>query len=392
MRYELYRDALANVRKPCAFIDLDAFERNVARVSRYACGVPVRLGSKSIRCVHLMRELLARQATFSGVLCYTAEEAVWLSSRGLEDLVVAYPTWDSDQIRAVARAVKEGAQITLMADCAEHLERYASFARQEDASLPVCLDLDMGTWHAGLYFGALRTTLRTEERVLELCAQIVASPHLVLDGLMGYEGQIAGTADAVPGEFLMNRIKRLLMARSAPQVVARRERLVEAVRAAGHAPRFVNAGGSGSVKLNAGERAITEITVGSAFYGPVLFNHYRDYDYEPAAGYAIEVVRRPAPHIFTCLGGGYPASGAPARAPTPWLPEGVRLHRFEGAGEVQTPIVYRGEVSLGPGDPVFLRHAKAGELCERFQELHLIRGATLVEVVPTYRGQGVCFL
>jgi D-serine deaminase-like pyridoxal phosphate-dependent protein len=39
-----------------------------------------------------------------------------------------------------------------------------------------------------------------------------------------------------------------------------------------------------------------------------------------------------------------------------------------------------------------MRHAKAGELCERFNELHLIRGDEFVATVPTYRGEGACFL
>ena len=41
---------------------------------------------------------------------------------------------------------------------------------------------------------------------------------------------------------------------------------------------------------------------------------------------------------------------------------------------------------------VWLRHAKAGELCERFPELHLISGDRIVTTVPTYRGEGHTFL
>jgi D-serine deaminase-like pyridoxal phosphate-dependent protein len=393
-RYESYRYALREVRKPCAFVDLDRLAHNAALVREYTGGMRVRLGSKSIRCVAIIERLLAEHDPFEGLLCYTAEEAVWLTTRGLDDLVVAYPTWDAGQIAAVAGCVSEGAMITLMADCAAHLERYARIAREAGVVLPVCLDLDMGTRHLGLHFGALRTALRTRDAVLELCAQVADDPNLTLDGLMGYEGQIAGTADAVPGERAMNAVKRGLKAMSAPRVVARRAELVAAVRAAGHDLRFVNAGGSGSLKLNAAEDAITEATAGSAFYSPVLFGHHRDYGYLPAAGYAVEVVRRPERGVFTCLGGGYPASGAPgaATAPVPWLPEGATLTPFEGAGEVQTPVRYTGPVALGLGSPVFLRHAKAGELCERFTSLHLIADGVLVDTVPTYRGQGQCFL
>jgi D-serine deaminase-like pyridoxal phosphate-dependent protein len=44
------------------------------------------------------------------------------------------------------------------------------------------------------------------------------------------------------------------------------------------------------------------------------------------------------------------------------------------------------------GDRVWFRHAKAGELCERVDELHLVDGDRIVDTVPTYRGEGHAFL
>jgi D-serine deaminase-like pyridoxal phosphate-dependent protein len=103
------------------------------------------------------------------------------------------------------------------------------------------------------------------------------------------------------------------------------------------------------------------------------------------------VVRRPDARTATLLGGGYPASGAAGadRLPRP-LDEALRLDKQEGAGEVQTPV--HGGPQLRVGDRVWMRHAKAGELCERFGALHLVRGDEIVETVPTYRGEGKAFL
>ena len=77
--------------------------------------------------------------------------------------------------------------------------------------------------------------------------------------------------------------------------------------------------------------------------------------------------------------------------PKPWLPEGCALVATEGAGEVQTPVRVPAGVALAPGDPLLFRHAKAGELCERFNELLLIEGGAVVDKVATYRGDGKCF-
>jgi D-serine deaminase-like pyridoxal phosphate-dependent protein len=98
--------------------------------------------------------------------------------------------------------------------------------------------------------------------------------------------------------------------------------------------------------------------------------------------------------VVTALGGGYLASGAAnrARLPSPYLPAGLRLDAREGAGEVQTPLLGAAADRLRIGDRVWLRHAKAGELCERFNELHLVEGTAIVATAPTYRGEGQAFL
>ena len=58
---------------------------------------------------------------------------------------------------------------------------------------------------------------------------------------------------------------------------------------------------------------------------------------------------------------------------------------------MQTPLLGPAADRLRIGDRVWLRHAKAGELCERFAELHLIDGDRVVATVPSYRGEGQAF-
>jgi D-serine deaminase-like pyridoxal phosphate-dependent protein len=142
------------------------------------------------------------------------------------------------------------------------------------------------------------------------------------------------------------------------------------------------------------EGALTEATAGSGFLDSTLFDRYRGLTLRPAAFFALQVVRRPRAGLVTCHGGGYIASGSsgPERLPTPALPPGLRLRSLEGAGEVQTPLELPDHVELGLGDPVFFRHAKAGELAEHFMEYLLVRGDRVEARAPTYRGLGKCFL
>ena len=76
----------------------------------------------------------------------------------------------------------------------------------------------------------------------------------------------------------------------------------------------------------------------------------------------------------------------------PHLPAGLQLDRLEGAGEVQTPLLGRAADGLEVGGRVYFRHAKAGELCEHFCSVHLLEAGSIVDEVPTYRGEGQCFL
>jgi len=58
---------------------------------------------------------------------------------------------------------------------------------------------------------------------------------------------------------------------------------------------------------------------------------------------------------------------------------------------VQTPLRGHAADRLELGDRVWFRHAKAGELCERFDELHLVSAGEVVGRVPTYRGESATF-
>ena len=391
--YDFYKNALAGHRLPAAFIDLDALDANLADLRTRAGTLPIRLVTKSVRSVAILRRVLASGAPFRGLMCYSPAEAAWLASQGFDDLLVAYPSVEPTDLRAVAAQLRAGRTIVLMVDSAAQAQRIAAIAQHEGVVQPLAIDLDMSSDFPGLHFGVFRSPVDGPQAALALAAEIARHPSLRLDGLMGYESQIAGLMDEVPGQGAKNAVIRLLKRRSIPEVNERRRATVAALAAAGHALRFVNGGGTGSFESTRNDSSVTELAAGSGLYVPTLFDHYRAFRGRPAAGFAVAVTRAPAPGIVTCAGGGYPASGPGGadRVPKPWLPEGCALIATEGAGEVQTPVRIPDGVSLAPGDPLLFRHAKAGELCERFNELLLIEGGAVVDKVATYRGDGKCF-
>jgi D-serine deaminase-like pyridoxal phosphate-dependent protein len=383
--------ATAGLEPPFAVVDLDAYDANAADLLRRAGGKPLRLASKSVRCRALQDRAL--DAGFRGQLCFTLPEALWLAGHGARDLLVAYPTTDRTALGALAHG-EHAASVTVMVDAVAHLDLIES-AAAGGAPVRVAIDVD-ASWRAlggRLHVGVRRSPVHSAAGAAALARAIVARPGLRLVGLMSYEAQIAGLGDHPPGRPWRGAVLRAVQRASARELAARRAAVVAAVRAV--APlELVNGGGTGSVEATAAEAAVTEVTAGSGLYGPTLFDAYGAFRPRPAALFALPVVRRPSARRATLLGGGYLASGAPGadRLPRPFLPRGLRLDRREGAGEVQTPVAGAVADALAVGDRVWLRHAKAGELCERFAELHLVRGDHVIGTVPTYRGEGRTFL
>jgi D-serine deaminase-like pyridoxal phosphate-dependent protein len=385
------------VEAPFAFVDLDAMWSNSDAMLERAGSKPIRVASKSLRCRPLLERILGRDERFAGLMTFTLPETLWLAEAGFENLLLAYPTADSGALGELAlrsAANPEGAPI-VMVDCAEHLDAIESVLGTGAAPVRVCIDLDAGWWALGgrIKVGPKRSPVHTVEQAVALAQEIERRPQLELAALMSYEGQIAGVGDQPPGRRLRGAMIRAMQRRSATELAERRGAVVAAIREFAELP-IVNGGGTGSLELTGAEDAVTEIAAGSGFYAPTLFDSYSRFTLTPAAGFALPIVRKPTAAVATALGGGYLASGSgdTARLPSPWLPTGLELDEEEGAGEVQTPLSGEPARDLRIGDRVYMRHAKAGELCERFDALHLVEGDEIVDVVPTYRGEGQTFL
>jgi D-serine deaminase-like pyridoxal phosphate-dependent protein len=390
--YAYYRDLFRGRPMPLAFLDREALDRNVDAVRGRADGLPVRVASKSVRCRAVLEDLLGRDG-LEGVMSYDPREAAWLSDEGLDDLLVAYPAVDEDAVRAVAERVDDGALIRLMVDCEAHVDRIAAVADAVGAEVPVCIDLDMSVKYPGVHFGVQRSPVRSAGDARVLAEHVADASGVRLDGLMGYEAQIAGLPDRSPANnAAVDAVIRTLKKRSASTVIERRERAVERIESEVGELAVVNGGGTGSLEVTRDDDSVTEVTVGSGFYAPALFDGYDAFQHEPAAGYAVAVVREPERGVYTCSGGGYVSSGPAdaASAPVVHMPRRASLTDQEGAGEVQTPIEYGGDLSLG--DPVVMRHAKAGELCRTFDELLMVEDGAVAASAPTYRGEGETFL
>ncbi|MDQ3728333.1 MAG: alanine racemase [Actinomycetota bacterium] len=395
-----YDAIFEGISPPFAFVDLDAMRENAAALSGQAAPLPIRIASKSVRSTAVLKRILDLDANFRGILSFTLPEALHLAEKGHDDIFVGYPTADRKALAALAALAAERPDThpALIVDEPAHLDLIEAATGRGSAPIRVAIDIDPSWWPARgrlARIGPKRSPIRTAEHARRFAAEIAERPGTKLVGAMAYEGHIAGVGDLLDGKPMRSAAIRAVQSRSQAELRTRLPGVIAAIREAADSElEWVNAGGTGSLSRSKELGIATELTAGSGFYAPTLFDTYRSLDLTPAAFFCVPIVRRPHPGVATALGGGYIASGAPGRdrLPRPYMPAGLSLDSDEGAGEVQTPLVGTAAKKLRVGDRVYMRHAKAGELCERFDSLYLVEGDSIIAEEPTYRGAGLTFL
>jgi D-serine deaminase-like pyridoxal phosphate-dependent protein len=392
--YSEWKSLLAEERLPVALVDLDAFEENIRAVGEASGGKPVRLATKSLRVPEMIRRALD-SGVFRGLMCFSAEEVLFLAQQGFDDLLLAYPTIRRSDREALKQARALGKTVRVVVDSKESVRELASSL--ERSGIDVLIDIDVSTRFLGIYLGARRSPIRTDRDILAIATEIQKHSQLKLVGAMAYEAQVAGLTDRNPFKKPLNPIARWIRGYATAKVARKRSKIRKLFELHSLSLEIFNGGGTGSLNLASSESALNELAAGSALLCPHLFDYYSNIGFKPACFFALQAAREPAPGFVTCHGGGYIASGEPGwdRLPLPYLPQGMRYVSTEGAGEVQTPLrmgMGMGTERVALGDPVLFRHAKAGELAERFNEYLLISGGKIVARAKTYRGFGLSFV
>jgi D-serine deaminase-like pyridoxal phosphate-dependent protein len=386
-------DATRGLETPVAALHLDALRHNTHDMLDRAAGTPIRVASKSLRVRGVLEAVLALPG-YRGVLAYTLAEALWLAET-LDDIVVGYPSVDAAAIRRLGTSAELAGRVTLMVDSIDHLDIVdAVLPPNKRENIRVCLELD-ASWNAPVlgHLGVWRSPVHTPAEAKALALAIVSRPGFDLVGMMAYEAQIAGLVDRPAGRPVQGGLNRWVRNHSIVDITARRAAAVAAVRQVANL-EFVNGGGTGSLESTAADSSVTDIAAGSGFFGGHLFDNYSGFHPAPAAAFALSVVRKPTAATATLLGGGWIASGPPGgdRMPRLVWPEGLSLVPREMAGEVQSPVTGAAAGTLRIGDRVWLRHTKSGELSEHVNEFALVHDGTVVDMLPTYRGEGKVFL
>ncbi len=384
---------LKELEAPSMWLNLDALDYNIAEVTRKSPNTLIRIASKSIRSLDAIQYILEHQKNSIGIMSFSPTEAEFLIKNGIKDILMGYPTLEKEAIKSAQLAAnKQSAQLTFMVDLPEHLTLLNEVAQEIESSISICFDIDMSVQFPGIYFGVYRSSIKTTEDLKERLKVLDSCKNLKVWGLMGYEAQVAGLADKTPGKILFNGVIKLLKSISLSKIATRRKAMADLLRNYTGGEIQINGGGTGSIQTTILEEGITEITVGSGYFQSHIFDNFENIQHRPAAGFALRITRNPSPNIYTCQSGGYIASGPVelSKQPKFYYPETAKFLTNEGFGEVQSPFKYTGS-DLNIGDIVLLRHAKAGELSEHFNNIHIFKNDAYFGTWKTYRGNGTSF-
>ncbi len=396
---------------PFSFILEDELKSNISIYKKLvrASGKTLRVATKSLRVPDLFT-LISRELSDvqTGFMTFNAEETHFLYGQGFRNFLLAYPCMETGSLAQALTILRQedaglwqnsqqpwkkfpGVQFTVSQ--VEHLDAlraaasHLDFATSQYFKIPIVLDLDMAYRIFGQTFGVRRSGLRNYEDLEPLLEQIQKGPFL-LSGILAYEAQIAGLPD-------WNVFLRFFKKISMRDVLKRRAKLrEESLASVDNRNIFFNGGGSGSILESMKDPNIDEITVGSGFLMPHLFDYYEnlaELALRPAQYFSLRVTRKPKAKIVVCQSGGFIASGqvGEEKAPRVAFPPDYRQLRNEGFGEVQTPL--KGEGDLNIGDLVFCRPAKSGESLDCFTEVLLVDGAAELKRAVTYRGSAKSF-
>jgi D-serine deaminase-like pyridoxal phosphate-dependent protein len=129
--YLTYSAALREVPRPTAFVDLEALEENIQKVLKYSGDRPIRLATKSIRCLPLLKDIQAASSRFIGFMTFSARESLYLSQQGLNDFLIGYPFMQAAEVKAYVELRQQGKRAIAMVDSFEQAEAISLWSARD---------------------------------------------------------------------------------------------------------------------------------------------------------------------------------------------------------------------------------------------------------------------
>ena len=350
----------AMIPTPAAVLDLDGFDRNVARMAARAkaAGLALRPHAKSHKCSVIAHRQIAAGAV--GICCAKLAEAEAMAAAGVTAILVTSPIAGAAQAARATRLAEQIADFRIVID---HADGAAELGAASQGPIQVLIDVDPGMGRTGVHDAA---------QAVAVFRAIVAQPNLKLLGVQCYgghwqhmEGANARAAAIADGMAYLSSV-------------------IAALRHAGAEIKVVTGGGTGSFAADAAQGVLTEVQPGSFAF---MDREYRDAlkadpdgAFEQALTIAATVISANHPKWVT-VDAGLKAFSTDGPLPVALTPKFAQsLYRFFGDehGRLMRP---EGQ-AVARGERVDFLPPHIDPTLDRYDVLHMIRGDVLVEIAP----------
>jgi 3-hydroxy-D-aspartate aldolase len=170
---------VAEIETPALVVDLDAFERNIAKMAEFARTARVRLRphAKTHKSPAIALKQIAHGAV--GQCVQKVGEAEALVRGGVRDVLVSNQVVGDKKLRRLA-ALAADATVALCFDAPEQVDAAARVAREFGVELGGMVEIDVGAERCGVAPGRGAATL---------ARRIAEAPNLRFRGLQAYHGR-----------------------------------------------------------------------------------------------------------------------------------------------------------------------------------------------------------
>ena len=352
-----------SLNTPVLVIDLDALDRNIAKMAAFAKehGIALRPHAKTHKSTDIARKQIAAGAV--GVCCAKLGEAEAMADGGIGAILITSPVVSAPAIERLIKLNARVPDLRVTVDNPANATALNAAATASGKPLQVLIDIDPGI---------RRTGAPSPEAAANVGRAIEAAPALRYLGVQYYCGR-------------EQHIESYSERRTAIEDrTAYLRTVIEALAAMGLAPSVITGGGTGTHRIDAELGVLNELQVGSYVF---MDRQYNECDltgagaaalsYETSLQIDVRVVSANTAGLATvdagfkamATDGGPPAvlSGAPAGAAYHFMGDEHGLIVADGA-------------RLGIGDIVTLAAPHCDPTVNLYDFFHVVRGDTLVDI------------
>lgn len=349
--------SLAELDTPALLLDLDALDRNIAKMSAFFAGqkTTLRPHIKTHKSPIIAQRQLGAGAM--GITCAKLSEAEVMAAAGIRDILIANQVVGSVKIGRLVELAQR-CDLMVAVDDAQNVAQLARACAAQGVSLRVLVEVDVGMGRCGV---------RPGEPALALAQQVEAAPALALKGLMGYEGHLVLLDDP------------LQRAQQVQAAFAPLKRSADLLRQNGLSVEIVSAGGTGTYADTGLLPFITEMQCGSYVFMDSTYEKVRD-EFELALTILTTVASRPAPERLV-VDAGLKTLSRELGLPRPLDVAGLAVrHLSEEHGVLD--VLESERVDYRPGDKLRLVPSHCCTTVNLFDTYHVIQDGKLVDLWP----------